>query len=40
MEEIRNWNLTLVRKHEGNITGRFGHNWNDVIKIVFNKADN
>jgi hypothetical protein len=40
MEEIRNWNLILVRKLEGKITGRFRHNWNDVIKIAFNEAGN
>jgi hypothetical protein len=40
MEEIRKWNLILVRKPEGKISGRFRDNWNDVIKIAFNKAGN
>jgi hypothetical protein len=40
MEEIRNWNLILVRKPEGKVSGRFRHNRNDVIKIAFNKVGN
>jgi hypothetical protein len=38
MEEMRKWKLILVRKPEGKVTGRFRHNWDDVIKIAFNKA--
>jgi hypothetical protein len=40
MEKIRNWNSILVRKPEGKITERLRHNWNDVIKMAFNKAGN
>jgi len=40
MKEIRNLYLILVRKPEEKITGRFRHNWNDSVKIAFNKAGN